>query len=371
MTSHVQRGCNIDSTGTITLWNISVASSRSSCPSGSSMLDLGQRTTIYCSRGSWVPPLPLSLPPMNFTDCPYQCAAGRFGNTSHETDYTCTGECDGGGEYCPTGTAQPLPCPAGTYLPVGVAGLLEASCIPCAPGAYNPDEGGTRCLTCPAGKLSETVRSTKCHECMPGSYCPEGASAPRSCPRFAESDESSVSIEDCKCQKDYYDSRNSSSAAAADDFSCKPCPLGSKCKESGSTLALLPLRPGYWRTNDDSSDLRRCPDASSPDTTACANTNGALCKPFTTGPYCRVCNVTDGSRYFDSGQSACVECGDTAATSLAALVGITLAVLLLLCWCGWRQPCKRLRVMTYQALQKIRAPLKQMVAFYQVPRPLH
>ncbi len=49
-----------------------------------------------------------------------------------------------------------------------------------------------------------------------------------------------------------------------------------------------------------------------------------------------------------------------------SLVGITLAVLLLLCWCGWRQPCKRLRFMAYQALQKIRAPLKQIIAFYQV-----
>ena len=128
---------------------------------------------------------------------------------------------------------------------------------------------------------------------------------------------------------------------------------------------------GTGAMNNGSSDLRRCPDASSNSTSACANMNGQPCKPWTTGPYCRVCNVTDGSRYFHSGQSACVECGDTAATSLATLVGITLAVLLLLCWCGWRQPCKRLRIMTYQALQKIRAPLKQMVAFYQVPRPLH
>ena len=94
-----------------------------------------------------------------------------------------------------------------------------------------------------------------------------------------------------------------------------------------------------------------------------------------TGPYCRVCdvsesNVSDGARYYKADLSECVPCGDTAATSLATLVGIIFAVLLLLCWCGWRQPCKRLRIMTYQALQKIRAPLKQMVAFYQVPSPL-
>ena len=95
------------------------------------------------------------------------------------------------------------------------------------------------------------------------------------------------------------------------------------------------------------------------------------------GPYCRVCdvsesNVRDGALYYKADLSECVPCGDTAATSLAAILGIAFAVLLLLCWCGWRQPCKRLRFMAYRALQKIRAPLKQMVAFYQVPsRPLH
>ena len=187
------------------------------------------------------------------------------------------------------------------------------------------------------------------------------AGACKQCPRFAESGENSASIEDCKCQEGYYDSE-----PAAGNVSCKPCPIGSECKGSGSTLALLPLVPGYWRTNDNSSDLRRCPDASSPDTTACANVNGVLCKPWTTGPYCRVCNVTDGSRHFDSDQSACVECGDKVITSLVAHIGIMLAVLLLLCWCGWRQPCKRLRNAAYQALPKIRAPLKQIVAFYQV-----
>ena len=130
--SRTQGGCNIDSPGSLTLRNISVASSYSSCPSGS-MLDLSEATTIHCPLGWWVPPSPLVLPLMHFTGCPYQCAAGRFGNTSQETDYTCSGECDGGGQFCPVGTAQPLPCPAGTYLPVGVPGLLEASCISRAP----------------------------------------------------------------------------------------------------------------------------------------------------------------------------------------------------------------------------------------------
>ena len=184
------------------------------------------------------------------------------------------------------------------------------------------------------------------------------AAACQQCPKFAVSNENSASVEDCKCPEDYYDSE-----PAAEKVSCELCPIGSDCSEPGLTLTRLPLRPGYWRTNDNSSDLRRCPDASSPDTTACANMNGSLCKPWTTGPYCRVCN--DGSRYFDSGQSACVQCRDTAATSLAALMGITLAVLFLFCWCSVRQPCKRLRNLAYQALLKTRAPLKQMITFYQ------
>eukprot|EP00964_Phaeocystis_antarctica_P026283 scaffold14804_cov74-Phaeocystis_antarctica.AAC.1 len=122
------------------------------------------------------------------------------------------------------------------------------------------------------------------------------AGACKQCPRFAESNDSSTSIEDCRCQEDYYDSES-----AAGNVYCEPCPIGSECKGSGGTLDLLPLVPGYWRTNDNSSDLRRCPDASSPDTTACANVHGVLCKPWTTGPYCRVCNVTDGSRGNNAG----------------------------------------------------------------------
>ena len=185
------------------------------------------------------------------------------------------------------------------------------------------------------------------------------------CPDNAIADPGSSSVSACKCAKDFYDAVDDQG-----DVECRRCPIGSACDESGHTLASLPVRPGYWRTSNQSDDLRRCPDASSNRTSACANVNGQPCEPWTTGPYCRICNVTDGSRYFDSGQSACVECGDTQATSLATLVGIILAVLLLLCWCGWRQPCKRLRFMVYRALQKIRAPLKQMIAFCQVRRLL-
>ena len=161
--SRTQGTCEIYSRGSLTLRNVSVASSESSCPSNN-MLNLGETTTIHCPLGWWIPPSPLSLPLINFTGCPHQCALGHFGNTSQEKEYTCSGECNRGGNYCPAATVQPFLCPAGTYLPVGVAGLVEASCIPCAPGAYNPDEGGASVAelsaSLPAGAVTHTNQHT-------------------------------------------------------------------------------------------------------------------------------------------------------------------------------------------------------------------
>ena len=234
--------------------------------------------------------------------------------------------------------ARPTPCPAGTWS--DRTGLKSAEeCDPCPVGSWC---SGGSVISCPKDTFNNRTSQVNQGACT---ACPEDAAAP----------EASSSVSACKCVEDYYDVIDHPG-----DVECRRCPFGSACDVSGYTLARLPLLPGFWRTNDNSSDLRRCPDASSPDTSACANMNGSLCKPWTAGPYCRVCNVTDGSRYFDSDQSACVECGDKATTSLVALIGITLAVLLLLCWCSWRQPCKRLRNTAYQAVPKMRAPLKQM-----------
>ena len=293
---------------------------------------------------------------------PFACSAGVAGDSSaqqHQSNPGCSRVCPAGyscgagtinpiacenGKFCPMGSPATQPCPAGT---VGMRPLLTSAdeCDPCPAGSW-----------CSAGSIISCPKDT-----FNNLTSQNNQGACTACPEDAIALEGSSSVSACICVETYYDAMDDQG-----DVECRRCPFGSECKQPGNTLALLPLQPGFWRTNDNSSDLRRCPDASTPDTSACANMNGSLCKPWTTGPYCRICNVTDGSRYFDSGQSACVQCGDTAATSLAALVGITLAVLLLLCWCGWRQPCKRLRNAAYQALPKIRAPLKQMVAFYQV-----
>ena len=295
-------------------------------------------------------------------DFPYVCPAGVVGDSSvalNQRSPGCARSCSAG-SYCGAGTVVPIGCPVGSY---------------CAAGSSAP-------TACKAGTVGRRVNLTSdedCEPCPKGSFCSAGiefkcpestyqpqvsrssAVACEACAEFSESLAGSGSVSACKCVKDYYDFIDDPG-----DVECRRCPIGSACEEeSGHTLASLPLRPGYWRTSNQSSDVKRCPDASSGDASACANMNGQPCRPWTTGPYCRVCNVTDGSRYFDSGQSACVECGNTAATSLAALAGIILVVLSLLCWCSVRRPCKRLRSLAYQTLLKTRAPLKQLITFYQ------
>ena len=51
----------------------------------------------------------------------------------------------------------------------------------------------------------------------------------------------------------------------------------------------------------------------------------------TGGPYCAACNVSDGSRYYNSGSSSCLECkGNTAAVIVGIVLGALAAVVLLL-----------------------------------------
>ena len=349
--SHAQGGCNIYSRGALTLRNISAASSEYSCPvseyTPGSMLDLGTSTTIHCPLGLWAPPLPLVLHSLNFTGCPYQCAAGHFGNTSQETSATCTGECDGGGEFCPVGTAQPLQCPAGTYLPIGVAGLVEASCIPCAPGAYNPDEGGTLCLTCPAGKLSESVRSTECSDCPSGGFCSaEGAASLRQtftpCPagRFnADGGQtSSVACQACPPgqanpipgSSDPADCRDcsagfvaaASGAAFCDrcaagkyqanegEQACDDCEPGSYCPEGAS--APLPCEQGTYSNETDLGSAGDCTPSTPGFHAPTGSTQQTKCSPGTYQPIAgkAECDKCVAGKYQPFlGGSECLVCG--------------------------------------------------------------
>ena len=114
------------------------------------------------------------------------------------------------------------------------------------------------CETCGIGSYSANELS--CELCPVGEFCPgAGLLVGTRCPLGSTTKGRGSEISnDCGCQEDtYHDTTD------GQNISCTPCPaVGAACKGFGITLAQLPLEKGYWRTNNRSSDLRRCPDAS-------------------------------------------------------------------------------------------------------------
>ena len=91
---------------------------------------------------------------------------------------------------------------------------------------------------------------------------------------------------------------------------CCVCPVGTNCSAGGIPLETLPLKAGYYRLSDDSSDVRRCPDAAAnctyanqcPETTSgCAGGSdiASVCRPTLRGIFCTQCEAdTNHTRYY-------------------------------------------------------------------------
>ncbi|XP_028816958.1 zonadhesin [Denticeps clupeoides] len=111
----------------------------------------------------------------------------RFNSTELETfswSQVIGGVCPRG-HFCPRGSAQPVPCPPGTFLG-RIAAQSETDCILCSPGFYCPDWAQTSVLLpcpggwfCPAG--SSSGHQPDC-QCTPGNACPVGSVGPTACP---------------------------------------------------------------------------------------------------------------------------------------------------------------------------------------------
>jgi hypothetical protein len=93
-----------------------------------------------------------------------------------------------------------------------------------------------------------------------------------------------------------------------------------------------------------------------------------------TGPYCRLCNVSDGPRYYDTDASDCLVCGDEAASKIVTLVVMVPAVALVAIVLLWLRPDRKinclvrlsLRLRALYAQISLRAKFKQCLSFYQV-----
>ena len=138
------------------------------------MISIGNELRFICQLGSYMPPTPLSVDSTSaFQGCKYPCPASTFGNTSGLTSPLCSGPCPLG-HYCPEATVVPTPCPPGRHItPIAGVGSALESCLPCAPGSYNPTPGRAHgsCIPCPVGTLSDGLYSTSCGPCPLGGYC--------------------------------------------------------------------------------------------------------------------------------------------------------------------------------------------------------
>ena len=170
-----------------------------------------------------------------------------------------------------------------------------------------------------------------------------------------------TSKDDCVCKEDRVDSGGE----------CKACALinGAICDAPGTTVHSLLLKESYWRISPSSLDIRRCRGS------ACPGGEAATCVANQTGPLCEVC--TESRHYLDEGTGLCTNCPPAALLPVVFVVVAGVIGLAIFAFYGlnrrparslsggWRQRLKHLFKVTYLLLPKIRAPLKQLVAFYQ------
>lgn len=156
-------------------------------------------------------------------DLPIPCAAGKYGDDdqNNQGSSLCAGECPEG-YYCPEpATSDPKICPAGSYCPVG-----SVSPVACPGGSYAKEQGSTQPSDCTG--------------------CAEGA---------------------------YEQVQGNSSVCTV----CDAAVPGIDCTIPGIELGNLPVKAAYWRSYNESADIRPCYTA-------------AACKGFETR------NKTDGRR---------------------------------------------------------------------------
>jgi hypothetical protein len=159
------------------------------------------------------------------------------------------------GHYCPQGTADPLPCPAGRYGPsIGARSLQD--CLGCPPGFFCFGLGNTKPTgSCTAGYFCEGYAASRTqNESLPGHYSSAGASSMSPClPGTYNSLHRSSNC--TTCPAGYYCPNNA--MAAYDEFRC---PAGAYCPRGSSDVRLCPA--GTYNAHEGmgaESDCYDCP----------------------------------------------------------------------------------------------------------------
>ena len=196
---------------------------------------------FYCPRGS---AQPTPCPPGSFTNTSGNaecrpCPEGHFCpiQTSDFSMNICPV-----GHYCLVNTTRSnlYPCPAGTYNPA--SGMRNASaCLPCTPGLYCSSPGQAvesgpcnASFYCLAGSVSPRPGASRCPM---GSYCPSGSPLPVPCDAGHYCSSIGLSNVSGPCDAGYYCNGSSVSQRPADTTGAV-CPRGAYCPQ-GSPLPVL------------------------------------------------------------------------------------------------------------------------------------
>ena len=226
--------------------------------------------------------------------------------------------------FCPVGTAQPLPCPDGTFGPR--TGLPSAGeCAACTGGYWC--HAGQR-FPCAVGSYtlqdSAPANRTTLRACM---ACPEHATT---------LGEGTSSLQGCVCDVNFMEDPNSHMVRLTTaepnvraSVRCVPCPVGAQCSELGTTLATLALKPNQWRLGNRTADVRPCSINWAPSLpTPCAGGIGTgsdgYCHSGLEGPRCASCRF-EGT-YYDARTARCAACPATGAGALAVQLLVLSAI---------------------------------------------
>ena len=231
-------------------------------------------------------------------------------------------------------SAFPYQCAAGLVGSSHAASQMTSFCAgPTPAGTYQPHAGGTESIPCDDGL-----------------YCPAGTPNPLGCesgariPHAVTVESRATSAASCVCDLDFYDDGTGDSSRVH----CAVCPSGSNCRLTpGNALVNLPIKRGYFRLDDHSIDVRRCPDAGtncSSDSPSCAESTSGChgttsqphdgeaigahgCYDDLAGVFCRVCAPRgDGKAVYyavatTTRRAQCIECRESARDTMLAAFG--------------------------------------------------
>ncbi|KAF0717142.1 hypothetical protein As57867_002460, partial [Aphanomyces stellatus] len=280
----------------------------------------GANIQVDCTVGNYCP---------SGTIVPLPCPAGTFANvTGLATCMQCPLR-----YYCTIGTTNPLSCPAGHFCPLGTT---FANQFPCLPGSYSNQSSlglATECTACPPGLFctGQDPTNTPTGRCASGYYCSAAAARPMptdnvtggicndgfvclggaSVPnpvdgttgRLCAPGSFCVNGTEQPCPLHTY-------TGVAGQTSCAPCPLGRFCPSNTSVPVPCPLR--YYCPVGPS---RLCPSGTygaqvgletplqcSPCPAGSFCTDGNVTGPCTSGYFCKVGNGLPNPLSFNQSQ---------------------------------------------------------------------